>query len=246
MAGVPPSGGSPARFSFWGFRWCFLCRMLSLVVSLLLAGSGGWLFVPMVSLAGQQPGRPGLSGRPRWRRLLPVSWRRLLPRARSGQSVRPLVGWWWCAANKKPPPGDKAGGGLFSSLHSISRRAKSSNRKSVEAMATPKAVYRHHRKLSSDSQRTTARRGRRGRVRGPVLRAGRIHSSVKPAVPIAHLIRSPELFGMCAGELGHRCSIERGALFQARQDRKNAHVDTSKSARAYSRVTSGSECESKR
>lgn len=23
VAGVPPSGGSPARFSFWGFRWCF-------------------------------------------------------------------------------------------------------------------------------------------------------------------------------------------------------------------------------
>lgn len=30
MAGVPPSGGSPARFSFWGFRWCcYVCCCLS-------------------------------------------------------------------------------------------------------------------------------------------------------------------------------------------------------------------------
>lgn len=30
VAGLPPSGGSPARFSFWGFRWCFyVCCCLS-------------------------------------------------------------------------------------------------------------------------------------------------------------------------------------------------------------------------
>ena len=133
VAGVPPSGGSPARFSFWGFRWCFLCRMLSLVVCLALAVSGGSSAGLVVSLAGRCPGLLGRSGPLLWRRLLPVS-RRRRALGRSGLLVLLSVGWQWCAANKKPHRVTRPGG-FFSPLHSISSGAKSSSRKSVEAMA---------------------------------------------------------------------------------------------------------------
>ena len=44
VAGVPPSGGSPARFSFWGFRWCFyVCCCFSVL----------WCVCP--SVAGSVP-----------------------------------------------------------------------------------------------------------------------------------------------------------------------------------------------
>lgn len=69
-----------------------LCLLL-LVVSLLLAGSGGWSAVLVVSLAGRCPGLPGRSGPLLWRRLLPVSWRRLQLPAPSGLLVLLSVGW---------------------------------------------------------------------------------------------------------------------------------------------------------
>lgn len=59
VAGVPPSGGSPARFSFWGFRWCFyVCCCLSVLwcVCPSMAGSfslPGPLSVCAVPLSGQ-------------------------------------------------------------------------------------------------------------------------------------------------------------------------------------------------
>lgn len=47
MAGVPPSGGSPARFSFWGFRWCFyVCCCLSVL----------WCVCPSVAGSFSLPG----------------------------------------------------------------------------------------------------------------------------------------------------------------------------------------------
>lgn len=95
--GCPALCGPPAP-SHSGKTVVLLCRMLSLVASLLLAGSGGWSAVLVVSLAGLLPGLPGLSGRPRWRRLLPVSWRRLLLRATSGLLVLRSVGWRSCGA----------------------------------------------------------------------------------------------------------------------------------------------------
>ena len=95
--GCPALCGPPAP-SHSGKTVVLLCRMLSLVVSLLLAGSGGWSAVLVVSLAGLFPGLPGLSGRPRWRRLLPVSWRRLLLPAPSGLLVLLSVGWRLCGA----------------------------------------------------------------------------------------------------------------------------------------------------
>lgn len=47
VAGVPPSGGSPARFSFWGFRWCFyVCCCLSVL----------WCVCPSVAGSFSLPG----------------------------------------------------------------------------------------------------------------------------------------------------------------------------------------------
>lgn len=89
--GCPALCGPPAP-SHSGKRWCFLCLLL-LVVSLLLAGSGGWSAVLVVSLAGRCPGLPGRSGPLLWRRLLPVSWRRLQLPAPSGLLVLLSVGW---------------------------------------------------------------------------------------------------------------------------------------------------------
>lgn len=132
---------------------------------------------------------------------------------------------------KEPPPGDKSGGGfLFAPQHQP--QGQEQRKMECNAMAFPKQVYRHNVQLSSSSQSTTARRGRRGRVRGPAFRAGRINSSVKPAVTVSHFIRCTQLLFMCAGELGHRPRVESRPLLQARQNGKNAHVETSKSARA--------------
>ena len=72
--------------------------LLSLVVSLLLAGSGGWSAVLVVPLAGCCPGLPGRSGPLLWRRLLPVSWRRLQLPAPSGLLVLLSVGLRSCGA----------------------------------------------------------------------------------------------------------------------------------------------------
>ena len=102
--GCPALCGPPAP-SHSGKTVVLLCRMLSLVVSLLLAGSGGWSVVLVVSLAGLLPGLPGRSGRPRWRRLLPVSWRRLLLRAPSGLLVLRSVGLLLFGAGNSPALG---------------------------------------------------------------------------------------------------------------------------------------------
>lgn len=103
VAGVPPSGGFPP-LSHSGKTVVLLCLLL-LVVSLLLAGSGGWSAGLAVCLAGRCPGLLGRSGPLLWRRLLPV-WPVLLPLpAVSGLPVRRSVGWRWCGANKKPPTG---------------------------------------------------------------------------------------------------------------------------------------------
>lgn len=85
VAGVPPCAGLPPLLILVK-RWCFLCLLL-LVVCLALVVSGGWSAGLVVSLAGRCPGLPGLSGRPLWRRRLPVSGRRLLPPAPSGLLV---------------------------------------------------------------------------------------------------------------------------------------------------------------
>lgn len=96
---------------------------------------------------------------------------------------------------KEPPPGDKSGGGfLFAPQHQP--QGQEQRKMECNAMAFPKQVYRHSVQLSSSSQRTTARRGRRGRVRGPVFRVGRcccIHSGIKTAVTITHLVSRPQL-----------------------------------------------------
>ncbi len=89
-------------FSVCGKRWCFLCRMLLLVVCLALVMSGGLSAGLAVSLAGRLFGLLGLSGRPLWRRRRPVSWRRFLPPAPSGLLVLLLVGWLLSAAGSAP------------------------------------------------------------------------------------------------------------------------------------------------
>lgn len=101
--GCPALCGPPAP-SHSGKRWCLSCRMLLLVVSLLLAGSGGWSAVLVVSLAGRCPGLPGHSGPLLWRRLLPVSWRRRAL-GRSGLLVLLSVGWWLFGAGNGPALG---------------------------------------------------------------------------------------------------------------------------------------------
>lgn len=103
VAGVPPCAGLPPLLILVK-RWCFLCLLL-LVVSLLLAGPGGWSAVLVVSLAGRCPGLPGRSGPLLWRRLLPVSWRRLQLPAPSGLLVLLSVGWRWCGAGSGPALG---------------------------------------------------------------------------------------------------------------------------------------------
>ena len=98
--GCPALCGPPAP-SHFGKRWCFLCLLL-LVVCLAPVVSGGWSAGLLVSLAGRLSGLLGLSGRPLWRRRLPVSWRRFLPPAPSGLSVRLLVGWLLSVAGSAP------------------------------------------------------------------------------------------------------------------------------------------------
>ena len=100
VAGVPPCAGLPPLLILVK-RWCFLCLLL-LVVCLALVVSGGWSAGLAVSLAGRLFGLLGLSGRPLWRRRLPVSWRRFLPPAPSGLLVLPLVGWLLSVAGSAP------------------------------------------------------------------------------------------------------------------------------------------------
>lgn len=93
MAGVPPCAGLPPLLILVK-RWCFLCLLLLVVcLALALVVSGGWSAGLAVSLAGRLFGLLGLSGRPLWRRRLPVSWRRRLLPAPSGLLVLLLVGW---------------------------------------------------------------------------------------------------------------------------------------------------------
>lgn len=98
--GCPALCGPPAP-SHFGKRWCFLCLLL-LVVCLAPVVSGGWSAGLLVSLAGRLSGLLGLSGRPLWRRRLPVSWRRFLPPAPSGLLVLLLVGWLLSVAGSAP------------------------------------------------------------------------------------------------------------------------------------------------
>lgn len=91
--GCPALCGPPAP-SHSGKRWCFLCLLLLVVcLALALVVSGGWSAGLAVSLAGRLFGLLGLSGRPLWRRRLPVSWRRFLLPALFGLLVLLLVGW---------------------------------------------------------------------------------------------------------------------------------------------------------
>ena len=94
--GCPALCGPPAP-SHSGKRWCFLCLLL-LVVCLAPVMSGGWSADLAVSLAGLSPGLPGLSGRPLWRRRLPVSWRRSLRPGLFGLLVQLLAVWRWCVS----------------------------------------------------------------------------------------------------------------------------------------------------
>lgn len=100
VAGVPPCAGLPPLLILVK-RWCFLCLLL-LVVCLAPVASGGWSAGLLVSLAGRLSGLLGLSGRPLWRRRLPVSWRRFLPPAPSGLLVLLLVGWLLSVAGSVP------------------------------------------------------------------------------------------------------------------------------------------------
>ena len=116
VAGVPPSGGSPARFSFWGFRWCFyVCCCLSVLwcVCPSVAGSfslPGPLSVCAVPLSGPAlpvalcgggfgGGSVGL-GLPV---LLYVRCRRS-PRGRCPLRVAALIGGNLTTSEKKSPP----------------------------------------------------------------------------------------------------------------------------------------------
>lgn len=76
--------------------------MLLLVVCLAPVMSGGLSAGLAVFLAGRLFGLLGLSGRPLWRRRLPVSWRRFLPQAPSGLLVLLLVGWPLSVAGSAP------------------------------------------------------------------------------------------------------------------------------------------------
>ena len=76
--------------------------MLLLVVCLAPVVSGGLSAGLAVSLAGRLFGLLALSGRPLWRRRLPVSWRRRLPPAPSGLLVLLLVGWLLSVAGSAP------------------------------------------------------------------------------------------------------------------------------------------------
>ena len=100
--GCPALCGPPAP-SHSGKRWCFSCLLL-LVVSLLLAGSGGWSAVLVVSLAGRLFGLLGRSGPLFWRRLLPVGWRRRAL-GLSGLLALLSVGWLLFGAGSGPALG---------------------------------------------------------------------------------------------------------------------------------------------
>ena len=100
--GCPALCGPPAP-SHSGKTVVLLCLLLP-VVSLLLAGSGGWSVVLVVSLAGRCPGLPGRSGPLLWRRLLPVSWRRRAL-GLSGLLVLLSVGWLSSGAGSGPALG---------------------------------------------------------------------------------------------------------------------------------------------
>ena len=76
--------------------------MLLLVVCLAPVVSGGLSAGLAVSLAGRLSGLLGLSGRPLWRRRLPVSWRRFLPPGLFGLSVQLLAVWLLSVAGSAP------------------------------------------------------------------------------------------------------------------------------------------------
>lgn len=64
VAGVPPSGGSPALFSFWGFRWCFyVCCGLSVL----------WCVCPSVAGSFSLPGPLSVCAVPLSGSALPVA-----------------------------------------------------------------------------------------------------------------------------------------------------------------------------